>query len=148
MLDKIDFKILDALKQDSKVSMREISRKIGVAASTVHDRIRALKKERVIKRYTGDIDNDKIGKSLTAYMLLSFDSGEIQKHNITDHKVTDDLAKHPAIEEVCSITGRSDLFIKVNVKDMKELDEVTVKFIRQAIGVSRTETMVVMYRGK
>ena len=44
MLDKTDFKILDALKQDSKVSMREISKKIGVAASTVHDRISVLKK--------------------------------------------------------------------------------------------------------
>ncbi len=47
-IDKTDVKILDVLRSDARLSVREISKKCGVPAATVHKRMRKLEKEGVI----------------------------------------------------------------------------------------------------
>ena len=52
MMDETDKKILKILKDDSKLSMRELSEMLKIPSSTISDRVASLKRNGVIKRFT------------------------------------------------------------------------------------------------
>ena len=52
MIDKIDLMVLEALKDDSRATVRTIAKKINKPITTVHNRIRKLKNDRIIKKFT------------------------------------------------------------------------------------------------
>ncbi|MCU4666498.1 winged helix-turn-helix transcriptional regulator, partial [Bacillus paralicheniformis] len=59
-IDDLDFKIIAELKKDSRLSMRELGRKISLSAPSVTERVRRLESFGVIKKYTLDIDYQKV----------------------------------------------------------------------------------------
>jgi Lrp/AsnC family transcriptional regulator for asnA, asnC and gidA len=76
-LDALDWQILKALQENSKQTYSEVGRQLGVAHSTIYDRIRKLEKNGVIKKWTIDIDLEKIGiNHITARMTVYTDPKE------------------------------------------------------------------------
>ena len=70
-LDTLDWQILQAIQENSKQTYSEVGRQLGVAHSTVYDRIRKMEKNGVIKKWTVDIDLEKIGINyITARMSV------------------------------------------------------------------------------
>ena len=67
LLDDINLKIIHALSKDSSVPFVEIARQIGISDATVHLRVRRLKDDGVINKFTLSVDNDLLG-----YDNLSF----------------------------------------------------------------------------
>ena len=58
LLDDINLKIIDVLSKDSSVPFVEIARQIGISDATVHLRVRRLKDDGVINKFTLSVDND------------------------------------------------------------------------------------------
>ncbi|HLC65721.1 MAG TPA: Lrp/AsnC family transcriptional regulator [Candidatus Nanoarchaeia archaeon] len=146
-MDDIDLKILNTLKENSKQSVRDVSKITGVPSTTIHSRINKLKKEGIIKRYTVDIDMEKLGKTITAYVMLLLNPQAYRKSKLPENKLPDDLLNNPIVEEAATITGSRDAILKVRTKDMKELDEFIVN-LRKMEMIVRTETLMVLYEGK
>ena len=65
-LDTLDWKILRAIQENSKQTYSEIGRQLDVAHSTVFDRIRKMEKSGVIKKWTVDINFEKIDGILSS----------------------------------------------------------------------------------
>ena len=61
-MTKKDHVILDLLKHDAKLSTREMSEKTGISMTTVHNRIKKLEREGVIRGYMAVIDKKKLKK--------------------------------------------------------------------------------------
>jgi len=59
-LDATDVEILRALQKDCRETYGAIGKRLGIAHSTVYDRIRKMEEQRVIKNYTAIIDAEKI----------------------------------------------------------------------------------------
>ena len=73
-LDDLDWQILQAIQENSKQTYSDIGRQLGVAHSTVYDRIKKLEQIGVIKKWTVDLDYDKLGLNyITAYMIVYTD---------------------------------------------------------------------------
>ena len=67
-LDDLDWQILQAIQENSKQTYSDIGRQLGVAHSTVYGRIKKLEQIGVIKKWTVDLDYDKLGLNfITAY---------------------------------------------------------------------------------
>ncbi len=146
-MDKTDVKILNALKENSKQSVRDISKSIKIPPTTIHSRINKLKKEGIIKRFTIEIDNEKIGLKTSAYILVALDSRYFQKTKQPESYASEELMKNSSVEEAANVTGSRDLVAKVRVRDMKDMD----KFIMSLRGkemILRTETMMILHEGK
>ena len=68
MIDKKDAMVLKFLKDDAKLSIKDISKKTLLPITTIHNRIKKLKKEKVIKRFTIDLDYDKLDGGFLVYI--------------------------------------------------------------------------------
>ena len=143
-LDKKDFKILEVLKENAKLSTQQISKKTLIPITTVHHRIKKLEKQGIIKGYTVLLDNKKIGKALAAYVLITVDYKLLNGIKLTQHDLAKKLKAHEFVEETAMVTGGTDIIIKIRVKDIDQMDEFVTKYLRNVDGVERTQTMVVL----
>ncbi|MHB1867549.1 MAG: Lrp/AsnC family transcriptional regulator [Nitrososphaerales archaeon] len=73
-LDK-DGLILQKLRSDSSKSVSEIALELDMPRTTVQERIKKLVQSGVIKRFTVQTDYTKLGKPVTAFILVSFLAG-------------------------------------------------------------------------
>lgn len=139
--DKKDMIILEALKQNSRLSAQQISAITGIPTTTVHNRIKKLEKSGIIKGYTIVLDHKKLGNGLEAYVLISFDYNLIKGR---EYDIARRLAKHEFVEEVAIITGTSDIITRVRASNVEQLDKFVTKELANVKGVEKTQTMLVL----
>ena len=73
IMDNKDEKILELLRENSKLTTHQISKKTLIPITTIHNRIKKLEQEGIIKRYTLELDNKKLGKELAAFIHITVD---------------------------------------------------------------------------
>ncbi|MFA5364084.1 MAG: Lrp/AsnC family transcriptional regulator [Candidatus Bathyarchaeia archaeon] len=137
-LDELDWKILRALQQNSKQTYSEIGRNLGIAHSTVYDRIRKLEKTGVITGWTIDVNHDKLGVNyVTADMTV-----------YTDPKENENVAK--ALSEAnevldVSMSLSEDLLIhaKIVANNQEELHTFIATKVAPLQGVLRIRTLII-----
>jgi Lrp/AsnC family leucine-responsive transcriptional regulator len=131
-LDKKDIAIIDILKQNSRMSIRDIAKKTNLRPSTVHQRITKLKKENVIEKFTLKLDNKKVDENFIVFILV-----KTKPNVILDNKIIQN--KH--VKEIFGLTGEHDLLLKLKFKDIEEFNDFVIKF-RKEQQVEATLTMV------
>ena len=132
-MDSKDHKILDQLRQNARLSIRDIAKKTKLRPSTVHDRITKLVKTNVIEQFTLKLNNDAVGENFIVFMLVS---GKPTQY------VGKSLLTHKNIKEVFGITGEYDMLFKLKFKDVVEFNDFVIKFREQNKEVTKTVTMV------
>lgn len=143
-IDKKDYTILDVLKQNARLSTQKIAKKVNIPITTVHNRIKKLENTGVVKNYTVNVDNKKLGKNTTAYILVTVDYKLLKEKKMTQYELAKKIRQNPNVELACMITGLTDILIKISVKDMDELGEFVTKYLRNVDGVERTQTAVIL----
>jgi Lrp/AsnC family transcriptional regulator, regulator for asnA, asnC and gidA len=137
-LDELDWQILQAIQENAKQTYSEIGRRLGVAHSTVYDRIRKMEKSGVIKKWTVDIDLEKIGiNHITAHMTV-----------YTDPKESENVAKRlsearEVLEVSMSLSEELLIIAKVIARDQEELHSFIAKKVAPLQGVLRIRTSIV-----
>ena len=144
IMDEKDERILDVLKENGKLSTQQISKKTSIPITTVHNRIKKLEKDGIIKNYTIVLDNKKIGKAIAAYVQIIVDYKFLKEKKMSQHDLAKKLKQHEFVEEVAMITGGTDIIIKVRVKNIEELDNFVTQYLRNIEGIEKTQTMVIL----
>ncbi len=143
-----DRKILDILKQDSSLSIREIARKTMLPITTIHHRIKRLRQERVITSYTVTLDEKKLGRGLTVYIITYVDIEKLREMKISQHELVDKIKKLESVEEAAIVIGEGDIIIKVCVKDHQAYDEFLLNKLHQIKGIKGTKSLSVIHELK
>jgi len=115
MVDAIDLKIIDKLKNNARESYVDIGKKIGLSPSSVRERIQKLEDAEIITGYSLELDHKKIGYGLEVLISFKVFSGKL--------KVFCDVLKQ--YEEICQmyrITGTHNIFMKVILVDQSHLE--------------------------
>lgn len=144
MLDEKDKKILGVLRENAKSSIKEVSKRTQLPITTVHNRIKKMEKNGVIKKYTVVLDKKKLGKEISAYVLASIDHGALRKLKITSDSLLKKIRNYNNVDIADPITGEYDIIIKISVEAIEKLDTFVTKYLRNLEGISRTQTMVVL----
>ena len=127
-IDKMDFKLLDYLKENGRDKISSISSKLDMPRATVFERMKKLTNEGIIRNYTVNLDYEKIGFSVMAYILINFDS-----KSRTDQKtLAMELSRIDHVLSVSIISGGWDIIILVVSQSMKELSHFVLETKRNA----------------
>lgn len=143
-MDKTDETILELLKQNSKQTTSRISKKTAIPITTVHNRIKKLEKEGIIKNYTVNIDYEKIGIPLCAYIHITVNYELKDGTKLKQENIARSIKKLSEVEEVHIVTGGTDIIIKARFSDMKGMNSFVIDRLRSIQGIDKTQTMMVM----
>ena len=122
-VDDISLKILGLLQENARMSYTEIGQKIGMASTSVKERIEKMEDARVIKQYTIKLDDEKLGYPINAIITLSCTGAYTPKEQV----IVDMLSEYPQVLEVLRISGKNDFLVKVCVQSMEEYKEINDK---------------------
>jgi Lrp/AsnC family leucine-responsive transcriptional regulator len=134
-LDRIDFGLLAHLQQNANQRLEDLGKRVGLAPSSVHERIRRLEERAVIQRWTIDCDADALGLPVLAFV------GVRSSRPCSD--LRGELEAIPAIEECHSVAGSLSVLLKVRVESPRALMELTDR-LRTIRGIEGTETTLVL----
>lgn len=142
-LDDIDLKILMALQEDARQTYTAIGKRLGIAHSTVYDRIKRMERQRIIKKYTTVLNGEKAGmKSITAIMTIYTDPKESEK-------VAEKLCKALQVLEVyTSLSEELLIMAKVVAEDQESLHDFIANAVAPLPGVLRIRTSIVTKKFK
>lgn len=142
-LDPVDRKILRLLQEDGRMSFRALGEAVDLSAPSVHARVQRLEKEGYIRGYHADIDPERTGRTLTAYVTIGLEGGRKGDTPRVEH-VADQLRRDPDVVEVHAVTGEDDLLVKVRTTDIRGLERLLLRVLDPLEGVRRTTTNIVV----
>jgi len=143
-LDEKDLQVLEELKQNAKRTTSQISKRINLPITTVHNRIKKLEKLGIIKRYTVELDYKKLEKPVAAYVMVTVIYMLPSGVKVRQEDVAKEIKGLAGVESVELLTGATDILVKVRVKDVEELNEFIIKQLRKIEGVDKAQTSVVL----
>lgn len=131
-LDDIDRKILKLLQENARMSLRTIAEKTFLSSPAVSARIEKLEQEGLISGYHAQVDPEKLGYHILAFINL--DVAPEDKPRFYEWA----QASHNVLECSC-VTGEFSMLMKVAFKSTMELDG----FIGQLQKFGKTSTQIV-----
>ena len=138
-LDKIDYKILESLHKNSRLSNKELSAICGLAPSSTLTRLRALTNAGVIKKFSVEIEPKYLGITIQAMLSI-----EIKAHsNAIFKSFYDYLVSLDEVVTIYHTTGKVDLLVQVGVKDSNHLRDFVIENISSREEVNRCETSLI-----
>jgi len=118
VIDETDKKIVSILQGNARLSNAEIAEKVGLTASSVHERVKKLEKKGILRRYVAIVDAERLGKPMLAFIRLSVSSQSIRE---TIQKV---CATEPDILECHDVAGEDCYVLKVRAEGPKQLERL------------------------
>lgn len=138
MVDRVDLGILNALQEDSRLSQAAIGKRVGLSAAAVNGRIRKLETLGIIKGYVAVLDDQKVGKDMTAFIEVDIEHPRYEARFV---RLMDELAE---IQECHHVAGDFSCLIKLKVADRQALRDLVLERINSLPGVRQTRTILVL----
>ncbi|PKM88792.1 MAG: Lrp/AsnC family transcriptional regulator [Firmicutes bacterium HGW-Firmicutes-12] len=137
-MDKIDTKIIQLLKENSRTTCSDISKKVLLSVPAVTERLRKLEDENIIKQYSLRLNRKKIGLNMLAFVLISIDNTE-PKGDFREL-----IASSDWIFEAHHIAGEYDYLLKIAAENTDKLEIYIAEVLQKITGVKKTNTIVVL----
>lgn len=139
VLDRTDVGILRLLQNDARLSVKELAARVGLAASTTHERIRRLRESGVLLGTHVEVDPKALGLGLEALFMI-----ELSKHErIIVDQFMKDVVNIAEVRSAFLVTGRYDLVVHVVVRDTQHLKDLALDQFTNRAGVTRIETSII-----
>jgi Lrp/AsnC family leucine-responsive transcriptional regulator len=134
-MDDRDRHILAILQRDARATFANIGERVGLAGSSVHDRVRKLEQSGAIRAYRADVDAETLGLYVTALVSVT----------PLDARQPDDLPdrvrEFVEVEACHSVAGDENYILKVRTKTTAALEDFLQR-LREKAGVNTRTTIV------
>lgn len=117
MTDDIDQRLIAALMEDSRRSLKALAQLTGLSAPSVAERLRKLEERGVLKGYTVEIDPKAFGYQLQAIVRIRPLPGQLQV-------VERQIQQIAQFTECDKVTGDDCFIARLHVRSIEELDTV------------------------
>lgn len=131
-----DAKLLALLRANAREPTASLARKLGLARSTVQERIARLEREGTIKGYTVRLSDEVAAGKLRAVVMISTDPKRADR-------VAIELNKMPEVRSLSAVAGTFDLIATVETETPARIDALLDR-IGRANGVARTVSSIVL----
>ena len=139
-LDNNDIAILKLLQENARITVKEISEKIHLSTTPVHERIKRLEQAGVIKQYVTLLDYNKVDRGLMVICYVS-----IKEHSKTAGvKFIKTINELQEVIECYSISGEFDFMLKVVCRDMNAYYDFHVNKLSQQENMGNVQSVFVM----
>lgn len=137
-MDQLDRKIIAALQHNARESTSKIAAKLGVARTTVHERISRMEERGVIAGYSVVLKEHPETHKVQIVVLA-----EVQQKETA--RIIKRLEAYPEVKQCLSINGEFDLIICAEAPRIEDLD-ILVDDLAAIPGIVRTNTSVIFGR--
>lgn len=137
-MDQLDRKIIAALQHNARESTSKIAAKLGVARTTVHERIARMEDRGVIAGYSVVLKEHPETLKVQIVVLA-----EVQQKETA--RIIKRLETYPEVKQCLSINGEFDLIICAEAPRIEDLD-ILVDDLAAIPGIVRTNTSVIFGR--
>lgn len=137
-IDDTDRQLLMLLQEDDRQPLAVLSEKIGVAVSTINDRIKRLVRTGMISGFHARVAPESLGLNLLAFILVSWSNPKVEAAFLERAKAS------PDVLECHHITGAWNYLLKVRVGTTRDLETFLTETIKALDGVERTETLITL----
>lgn len=151
VLDDLDRALLSLLLANARSPLSKVARRLGVARTTLSERLERLERSGIIRGYSVDLDLGKLGYRYTAFVLVKVRRvslrGEKSNQELLAEKIISDCRARkdlPWVEEAHIITGDYDILLKVRVRDVEELASFLIRYMPEHADVVQTHTILVL----
>lgn len=131
-LDLLDLKIIEELKNNSRISFNNISQKIDKTEATVRRRVKKLLEEGVIIRFTIDY-NIESKQNISATIKAVPDFKDIKR-------ILKQLRSIEEIKNIWRLSGDCGLLMKVDISSIDKFNPLIEEKISQIEGIKIIET--------
>lgn len=132
-MDITDYRIIEILQEDGRVSMKDLGKIVGLTSPAVSERVKRLEESGIIEGYKAIVNPDALGRVIKAFIHISLANNKYAEF-------LEAAKKDPRIVECHHITGDDCSLLKVMVKDMYELEAVIDSIKR----IGSTKTSVIL----
>lgn len=137
--------ILEVLEQDSRTTPEQIATMLGLDTQTVHDAIRQMEAEGVIRRYKTVVDWDRFGEE-RVFAFIDVKVSPAREVGFDD--VAERIYRFPQVHAVYLVSGDHDLRVIVSGRSMKEIASFVAERLAPLDRVQATYTQFVLKRYK
>ncbi|KID12390.1 Lrp/AsnC family transcriptional regulator [Ponticoccus alexandrii] len=143
-LDRIDLRILAELQRDARISIQDLSSRVGLSSSPCARRVRNLEKNGVIRGYTVVIDEPKMGFPISVFVSVKLD------HQVDDRLRSFELSVRdfPEVTDCWLMTGDRDYLLRIAVADLFEFEHFLTGKLTKVTGVASLESSIPIRRVK
>lgn len=136
-MDAVDQKIIGLLQNDSRMSVTDIADEVPLSISAASERLKRLTRDGVISRFTIELDPSVIGRSIDAII-------DVRLSTQSDHRPFDEALRDlPSVVNALHLTGPFDYQLRVQARDVAELDEL-LTILKFEHDVAETNTRLVL----
>ncbi|MEO3876030.1 Lrp/AsnC family transcriptional regulator [Nonomuraea sp. B12E4] len=134
-LDRVDREIVRLVSAQGRISHEEIARRVHVSRPAVHERVKRLERDGVIRGYRAVVDWSAVDLGLCAFVSVQADHDQLAK-------VIDRLFEVPTpeamVEECHRVTGQWCVLLKVRAASTLALqqlldDVMSIEGVRQVV---------------
>ena len=139
-IDDKDLQILKLLQQNAKMTVKEIADSIHLSTTPVHERIKRMEQNGVIKQYATLVDHAKVKKGLMVICYVS-----LRQHDkVEGAKFIQRIQEMSEVIECYNISGEFDFMLKIVTENMDSYYNFHVNKLSQAENIGHVQSVFVM----
>jgi len=135
-LDRIDRKILSALRQNGRLTIAQLSEQVDLSSSPCWTRLKRLETLKIIDGYTANINPKAIGIKDLFFIEITLERHDDEMLE----QFSQALADIPEVIEAHLVTGEYDYLVKVAVKDAEHYERFLRKKLYSIKGIRHTRS--------
>lgn len=140
VMDDVDSEILRLLREDGRLSWRDLGTAVGLSANAAAERVRRLRQAGVITGFVALVDPAAGGRTLEALVGITLSTG------VDSDQFSIEAAGLGPVIEVLHLTGAPDYQLRVACRDTAELDAL-LRTLRLRHGAADTDTTIILRAG-
>ena len=134
--ENLDRKLVNALLEDGRASLRSLGEELDVSVTTVSNHISDLEEHGIIEGYVPEVDYGELGYDVTAVIQLKVEGSALPE-------ITDRLSEHTHMVSVYEVTGDHDLIAIGKFTDTDHMNE-QIKELLIDPDINESNTSVVL----
>ena len=143
-MDEFDTQILRALSQDGRITVNELSEKIGLSPTPISRRIKQLEADGVITGYAALINEASLGYGVSVFVSVQL-----------DRQVDEALAnfetailEFPEVVDCWLMTGNRDYLLRIATTGLPDFERFLVGELTKVRGVASIQSSIPLRRVK
>lgn len=135
-LDRIDRKILSALRGNGRLTVAQLAEEVGLSSSPCWTRLKRLETLKIIEGYTVNVNQKAIGIHEVFFIEITLERHDDEMLE----NFSEALADIPEVVEAHLVTGDYDYLVKVAVKDADHYERFLRKKLYSIKGIRHTRS--------
>ena len=111
----------------------------------MHNRIKKLKAENILRKYTVEIDPGSVEKAFSAYILISVNIHFLREKKKTQYDLAKEISRFNFVEKVDIVSGGADLVAYIRTKDVSAFDKLLLNELQSIEGINNTQSLIVLH---